>query len=157
MALQNFANLRARVDAGNDAIDKIGTIEGSDQHGRIGQFQLLHDIGAHTLRRRSGVSMDAGFGKTALDLGQAPILGTEVVPPVADAMRFVNGEGAHLHALDELQETGREQSLRRHEQKAIAPCKELLFNLAQLVLRRTAIKCRSRIAAFPQTIDLILH
>ena len=54
--------------------------------------------------------------------------------PVADAMGFVDGEGAHFEALDELQKTRRQQSLRRDEDDEKRPSSNLLFRFGAVLL-----------------------
>ena len=115
MPLQDFQSLRARVDARNDAIDEIGTIESADEDRRILQAQLRGDVGAHPLGCCCRVGVHAGPREATLDLGETAIFRTEIVSPVADAMGFVDGEGPNTDTFGELQESRHEQTLRRNE------------------------------------------
>ena len=120
MAPQHLQHLRLCIDARNDAVHQVRTVERADQHRRILQAQLVDDVGAHALRGRRRVSVHAGLRKAGLELGELAVFRPEVVTPVADAVRLVDGERADLEAFDELQKARRQQALRRHEHQSIA-------------------------------------
>ena len=62
--------------------------------------QLLGDIGDHpAVGRRGGGEDRHARGQAADQLAQPPVVGPEVVAPVADAVRFVDDQ--HPHALDQ--------------------------------------------------------
>ena len=103
MAPQHLQYLRLHIDAGNDAVDQIGTVEGADEHHRVLQSQLIGDVAAHALRGGGRVGVHAGLGKAALEVGELAVFRPKVVTPVADAVGFIDGESAHLEALNELQ------------------------------------------------------
>ena len=102
MALQNFQHLSAGIETRHDAIDEVRTIEGADQDRWIAQAQLCGDIRAHALGGGGGVSVHARLRKAFLETCELTIFGAKVVAPVADAMGFVDGEGAYFETLDEL-------------------------------------------------------
>ena len=51
-------------------------------------------------------------------VGEAEVVGAEVVPPLRDAVRLVHHEQAHPHPGHRLEEPGRREALRRHVQQA---------------------------------------
>ena len=116
------------IDAGNHAVDEIGTVEGPHQHLRIAQFELFGDVDAHALGCRRRVGVHAGIGKARLKFRQAAVFRPEVVAPVADAMGLVDGEGANSNSFDQLQETRHQQTLRRDEDKPIPAGDDLRFD-----------------------------
>ena len=60
-------------------------------------------------------------------------------------------------ALHELQEAGRQQSLRRHENEPKLAGRDLLLDLPHRPRRHAAVQRRRRIAAGAQAVDLVLH
>jgi hypothetical protein len=149
--------LCACIDARHDAVDEVRPIERAHEDRRIAQAQLCGDIRAHALGGGGGVSVHARLWKTFLETCELTIFRAKVVAPVADAMGFVDSEGAYFETLDELQKTWRQQSLRRDEDETKAPFEHLLFGSAQFFWSHATIKCRRWITAFAQPIDLILH
>ncbi len=93
--------------------------------------QLRGDIGAHALGGGGRVGVHAGPRKAALELGELAIFRAEVVSPVADAMGFVDGEGAHVPTRSaSCRKSRREQTFRRNEQQPVAARGKLFFRLA---------------------------
>jgi hypothetical protein len=76
---------------------------------------------------------------------------------MADAVCLVDGEGASLQTLDELQEARRQQTLGRHKYQAVAAGGDFCFGLANGVKRHAAVQRCRRIAALAQAVDLIFH
>src|SRR5262245_7568789 len=101
--------------------------------------------------------MDTGLREAGLELRQLAIFRAEVVPPVADAMGFIDSECAHLQPFDELQKARRQQALGGDKYQAIAAGSELRFGFTEGIERHTAIERSRRIAGFAQTVDLIFH
>ena len=157
VALQYFQYLRLRIHSGNDAVHQIGTVERADKQLRFFQPKLLDDIVAHALGGCRRVCMYAGLGKAGFEVGELAIFGPEVVSPVADAVCFVDREGAHIDAREELQKTRRQQSFRCYEHQSISAGHDLCFGFADGFGSHSTIKSGGWIATLTQTIDLILH
>ena len=102
MTPQHLQHLSLCIDAGNDAVHQVGTVERADEHRRILQTQLLGNVFAHPGGCRRGIGVHAGLREAGLELGELAVLRPEVVSPVADAVGFIDGECAHLQPLDEL-------------------------------------------------------
>src|SRR5208337_3896916 len=105
MPAQRVGDLRIDVQLRDHAVEKIGAIEGADQHRWIVQAQLLDDIEAHALGGGRGVGVKAGVAETRLELRQLPVFQAEVMAPLTDAMRLVDREGADVQALGKLKKT----------------------------------------------------
>ncbi len=69
---------------------------------------------------RRGVGVHAGFGKLILELGESAVFRAEVVAPVADAVRLVNGERSDLKLLQLLQKADVEEPFGREKQQVDA-------------------------------------
>src|SRR5688572_23845290 len=108
MTPQHFEHLSPCIDAWNDPVEQVGTIESADQHQWLAETKLLENVGAHALRGGRGVCVNACLRKTCLDLSQLAIFRPEVVTPLADAVRFIDGEGANFERRDELEKSRRQ-------------------------------------------------
>ena len=75
-----------------DAIEEVRPIERADELERLLQLQLRGDVAADApgRRRREGVQADAG--KALPQRAELPVFGTEIVAPLADAVRLVDGD-----------------------------------------------------------------
>jgi hypothetical protein len=93
----------------------VGTVEIPHEDLRLSYMQALHDRLAHQQRRRRGQSQNPGKPERVDKLPQPQIVGTEIVPPLAHAMRLVHYEQGnarcpqHLHRCRLLQLFGREK------------------------------------------------
>ena len=88
-------DLQDFIGARNDAVAQIRPVEIADQDERLAQPQLAADVGAHVLRRGGREGMNRRAGKKLAQLAELAVFGTEVMSPVADAMRLVDGERAY--------------------------------------------------------------
>ena len=95
MAADHVLDLQDFIASRNDAVAQIRPIEIADEDERIAQSQLAADVGAHLLCRRGGEGMNRSLGKKPVQFAKLAIFGTEVVSPMADAMRLVDGEHPH--------------------------------------------------------------
>src|SRR5262245_65711316 len=90
--------------------------------------------------------MHAGLREAGLELGELAVFRAKVVTPMADAMGFIDGEGAYLQPFNELEKARCQQALGGDEHQAIAAGFELRLCLAEGIERHTAIKRSCRIA-----------
>ena len=139
------------------AVEKIGAIEGADQHRGIVEPQLLDDIAAHALGGGRGVGVKAGVAKTRLQLRQLAVFQPEVMAPLTDAMRLVDRERADAQTRGKLEKTRRKQPFRCDEYKVMTARGDLALGTAKLGEIHPAMQRDGRIAAGAQRIDLVLH
>jgi hypothetical protein len=137
--MQYLQDLRLCIDAGNDAVNQIGTVERADEHRRVLKTQLLGDVGANAFGGRCRVRVHASPRKASLEFGKLAVFGPKVMTPMADAVGFINGECAHLQPLDELQKAGRQQALRSYKDQPVTPGGNLSFGLANGIDRHAAV------------------
>ena len=99
------------------------------------------------------------LSKARLQLREFAIFGPEIVPPLADAVRFIDREAGNLQARGQLQKTRREQPLRCDENKMMtaASDRNLTLDLTNLGRGHATMQRRRGIAACAERIDLILH
>ena len=68
------------------------------------------------------------------------------MPPLADAVRFIDREAGNFQARGEIEKSRRQQPLRRDEYKMMAAPGELALDVTNLHLIHPAMERRSRIA-----------
>ena len=146
-----------RVDPRNNAVREVGTIKVSHQSQRLAQSQLRYDVVADALcsRRRKGV--ESGFGEARLELGELSVFWAEVMAPVADAMRFIDGKVPNSGPFDPRQKTRRQQSLGGDEHQAVPSFRQTELGGPQDRQVQTAVQRGSRIPRRAETVHLIFH
>jgi len=82
-------------------------------------------------------------GEALAELGEAPVLGPEVVPPLADAVRLVDRDRRDLAPAEPLQEVLAEQPLGRDEQQPQIARVGQLAQLASAVGVEVAVRSGS--------------
>jgi hypothetical protein len=113
-------NLIGRPRLRNHAVRKIRPVEAAHADDfRIAQLKLREDVFPHALGGGRGEGHERHLGEALAQLDEAPVLGPEVVPPLADAVRLVDG-----HALDApfgqaLQEARLKQALGSHVEQPV--------------------------------------
>ena len=75
-----------------DAIGEVGAVEAADVNRRVAQRQPFDDVGADAIGRGRREREERHVGEPLAQLGDAAVVGTEVVAPFADAVRFVDRE-----------------------------------------------------------------
>src|SRR6266516_2689324 len=99
---------------GGNAVSQVGPVETGDVARGLAQVQLLYDVAAHALGGRGRERHRRHVRKRSPQRRQLPVFRPEIVSPLADAMRFVNGEQVYVPALQVFDNTGQHQSLRRN-------------------------------------------
>ena len=157
MAADHFLDLQDFVGTRNDAVAQVRPIEIADQDHRLPQPQLAADVGAHLLCRRSREGVNRRTGKELAQLAELAVFGTEIVSPVADAMRLVHGERAHASLAQQCAERRSGQPLRRHEQQPQRTVGRPPLDGALILARRHAVQCRRGHADRHERVHLVLH
>ena len=122
--------------------------------------QLVADVALHARRGRGGVGVKRRAGKRLAQPGQLPVLRPEVVAPLADAMRFVDGDvgdAACAHQRAEAVGGFADSALRRDIEQPAGAGAQQVERRATLLGRLPAVQARGRHALRDQAVDLILH
>ena len=117
LSANEVEQLRARIVLFDDAIADVRAIEAGDEDPRIVQRQPVDDLVARDGVGGSGERDARHVRKALVQHRQLNIFGPEIVPPLRNAMRFVDGEQADARALEQLLETRRHQPFRRDVQQ----------------------------------------
>jgi hypothetical protein len=157
---QDVCELPLQVAAPQHAIGQVRPIERSDEHRRLPQPQLRDDVPSHALRggRREGVKRY--LGKILAQPSQLPVLGPEVVAPLADAVGLVDRDEAHAGLLQHPPQRlapFADDPFRRHVEQTAALLADAGQHLVPLVRQERAVQVGRRDAVDAQAVDLILH
>ena len=144
--LQDVEGLLTDVDQRQDPIVEVCSIEAADEDGRIAELQLVGDIVPHPRRCSGGKSMQARFGEVFPEERQPPVFGPEVMPPLADAVCFVDGKCADAAALDPFEQPWGEESFRGHEDQPAFALGHAPLRLTPLLASQPAVQ-RDRLVA----------
>src|SRR5262245_12107726 len=96
MPLEHVEQLPLENGAWQHAVDEVRPIERPDELGRRPEFELCGNVAAHSCRSGRRIRMDAAARKQLPEPAELPILRSEVMTPLADAVRFVNGDEARI-------------------------------------------------------------
>ena len=160
MTPEHVEHLLLQLIAQQHAVDEVGTIERTHFLERIAQPELRHDVAAHAAGRGRGEGMDAGLRQQRAHLAEPAVLRAEVVPPLADAVRLVDGDEAHAHLRQPAHEAVAavaDQALGRHVQQARVSLAHGAHDVALLVLVEGAVVAGGRHAVGVQAVHLVLH
>ena len=89
-----------QVAAPEHAVDEVRPIERSDEHERILAAAARATMSrADALGRRRRERVERHAGKVVAQPAELPVLGPEIVAPLADAVRFVDRDEPHAGLL----------------------------------------------------------
>ena len=161
LVAQEAQQLAPRIVLLDDGVADVRPVEAADEGLRILQLQPHHDVGA-------GVGVGGGrqrqprhAGKTLVQHAQAQVLLAEVVAPLADAVRLVDGKQAEQAALvqriQHRQETRRQDALRRRVQQHQPPRAQFALDRRRILAVQRAVQEAGMHAQLFQRADLVVH
>ena len=160
VAREDVEQLLLQGAAAQHAIREVRTIERSDEHQGIAQPQLRHDVASHPLGGGCGERMERHAGKIVAQASELAIFRTEVVPPLADAVRLVDRDeadaGGREHPAQRLASLGHDPLGRDVQQPAPAVAHARQHAVA-LVRQQRAVQVGRRDPIGTQAVDLIFH
>ena len=121
LRFQKRQQLLAGIGFQRYPVTDVGTVKAGNKLARLLQRQPLDNLASRG-RIRRGRQRDAWHVRKAfMQYRQTAILWTEIMPPLRNAMRLVNGKQCHamfgLHLFQHGQESSHQQPLWRHIQK----------------------------------------
>ena len=152
-----FQHLGVGLVFGQDAVGKVRAVEAGDITARLMQLELLDDVGAHAFGGGGGERHHRRFGEKLPQLRDLAVFRPEIVPPLADAMRLVHGQQAHVPALQIREEPRQHQPLRRDIEQAELAIVQAAQPRPRLGLGNRGIEKGRRNAAGPHPVHLVLH
>jgi hypothetical protein len=92
---------------------EIGAIEAIDEGARVFEFELRADVGLGFEIGGGGDGHARHAGEAIRELAERAIVGPEVMAPLADAVRFVDGDERDRALFEEIEEALREEAFGR--------------------------------------------
>src|SRR3954452_22685287 len=89
---EHVLELPLQVGARDDAIDEVGTIEAADELDGIAKLELGNDVAPDARGGSCRERVQADAGEPRAHGPELPVLGPEIVPPLTDAVRLVDGD-----------------------------------------------------------------
>ncbi len=118
---------------GAHLVVEVRPVEARDEGLCILHAQVLDDVLLHLGRGRGRQGEDGHLGVDGLDgVAQTTVLGTEVVAPLRDAVRLVDGEERDGDLLQEFHRLLLRQCLRGHVEQLRVALQQVLFHLGHL-------------------------
>ena len=99
--LDIFDDLTCRIVFGPDFVEQVGPVERRLEHGGIGHAEILLDVHLHLRSRRCRQGDQRRPADVVHDGTDAPILRAEIVAPLRNAVRLVDGIERHLDLAQE--------------------------------------------------------
>ena len=139
------------------AIGEVDAIEPRDDDDGIAEAELHDDVLPH-LGGGRGSERDGGRPPNGVaDLLHAPIAGAEVVPPLGNAVRLVDGEQAHPRAGEAVRGAAALEAFRRQVEQPDLAALDLRPAGVHLILRQGAVEVGRGNAPAIERVDLVLH
>lgn len=154
---QEGEELLARVGLRHDPVLDVGPVEAGHEVPGVRHAQPLGDLPVRGVRGGRGEG-DAGHVRPPLPQhGQGEVVGPEVVAPLGDAVRLVDGEDGDLAAREEVQAAVQAQPLRGQVEQVELAGEELRLDRPPLVEVLRGVHEPGPHAERPQRVDLVLH
>ena len=160
LGLEQVEQLLARLVLRHDPVLDVGPVEARhEMPGALArpQVQPLRDLGVGGLGG-SGGQRDPGHVRPALvQLRQREVVGPEVVAPLRDAVRLVDGEQRDLPAAEQRERGRHPQPLRRQVEQVDLAGEERRLGRPALVRGLRGVEEPGADAERAQGVDLVLH
>ena len=160
MPLEHVEDLRLERRSRQHAVHQVRPVERADQLGHVTKAKLRDDVAAHARGGRGRVGMQADGRPAIAQACELAVLRTEVVPPLADAMGFVDGDETDRPRRQHVEKTVAavaDQALGGDVEQSIPAVAHAARDLALLFGRQRAVVAGGRHAVADQSVDLILH
>ena len=141
----------------SDAEVQVVACETTDDDGRVAQVQGLDDIVAHDFRGGGGESDEGWVAEILAHTAESQIVRSEVVSPLAQTVRFINGQQAHLTFGKAAHEPLLRKSLGCDVENFQFAALELSHGLAIFLGTQGGVHGGSRDPLGAQGIHLVLH
>ena len=142
---------------GAHRVGEVRAVEARDEHPRVRQPQLLEDVAAHPLGGGRGERDEGSAGEGVAELAEVAVVGAELVPPLRDAVRLVDGDERRVRLGQEAAEPGHGETLRRDVQQLRPPLEDAALRVGGLLRRERAVDVARADAVRVQRVHLVLH
>ena len=143
-----------------DGEGEVGPVEAGGHLQRLAQPEPAGDVDRHPRRGRGGGGHDRGRAQVARGVGEAEVVGPEVVPPLRHAVRLVDHEQPDPGLAHAARRSRARRTARAPRRAAAAPRRPRASSTSALAPESCcALTSADPIAqpARPQRLDLVLH
>ena len=160
-ALDEAQQLRAGVFFLDDGVADVGPVKAADEQFGAFQLQALDDVSARQCVGGGRERHAWHRGVALVQNRQTPVLGPEVVAPLAHAMRFVDGEQAEQAAFEQRvhlrQKAPIRHALRRRVQQSDFTAQQAPLDVAGFFAGQGGVEEGGVHARFVQRAHLVVH
>ena len=157
LAAQKVHELATRLRLLGHAVADVRPVEAGDELRRLLQLQPAHDLPAGR-GVGGGRDRDPRHPRPALvQQVQLDVFGPEVVPPLRDAVRLVDGKERNRHPLQQPQEALGQQPLRGHITEVQVAGQQRPLHPRLFIPRQRRVQKGRPHPELPQRVHLILH
>ena len=139
-----------------DSERQVRAVERRDECFRITQFQLIQDVRPGDFVCRSCQGDDRYFRKILFQNGQLGVFGAEIMSPMRDTMRFIDGDQRNVDAGQEPVQFANDPFGGDVKQFHLSLYAELSYPVA-FFLRHHAVERGCRNTVGYQSVDLVFH
>ncbi len=154
---QEGEHLIVGLGARDDAVGEIRAVEAGGVATGLAEVQLFHDVGLHALGGGGSEGHDGDVRQFGAQAGELAVLGTEIVTPFADAMRFVDGQLGDVPGAEVLDKAGEHEALGGGVEEAVFAPVQAAEAGARFVAIEGGIEEGGRDAGGGEGVDLVLH
>ena len=140
-----------------DAVADVRAVETDDELLRVLQAEARDDLLPRAHVGGGGERDPRHAGEFPLQDVEREVVGAEVVAPLRNTMRFVDGEEGDLCLVQEFQRARLQQALRRDVQEVDAAFAQRTLGREDLLRGQRGVQEASANAEFTQRAHLILH
>ncbi len=152
-------DLGVKITTGEDAVGEVGPVEVANEEFGVFECELMGDVFADLFGGGGGEGVDGAIGENLFEIGELAVFGAEVVAPVADAVGFIDGDGADAGVAEGVVQGGPPTDEAfggevEHVEVAIA---EVVEDLAAFIGGEGGVELRGGDAEGAEGIDLVFH
>ena len=149
-----LVGLAAGLDGG---VRQVRAVEPGDEHRRVVEVELVGDVAADEVGGRRGQGDARGRAEPLAGQADPRVIGAEVVPPLADAVRLVDRQQGRLDPRHHLDEPAAAEPLRGDVDEVVPPRLDLVNPRELLGRVERAVDQRGPDSPLRQGIDLVFH
>ena len=157
LPIEESGELIAGVGLRRDTVLDVRTVEPADEPAGADQAEPFPDFTARCLVCGSRQRHPRHAGEAVPQYGELEVLRPEVVTPLRDTVRLVDGEERHVDLVEQRQRPFAQEPFRRGIQQVDATRAEPRFDVEHRVVRQRRIEIRRPHARLEQRSDLVAH
>ena len=154
---QDREDLLERRDAGDDPVREVRPVEARDMDPRLLHAQERDDVVADPGGRGGRQGDERHVRELPPQDGQLAILRPEIMAPLGDAVRFVDGDQTDVPGFQGPQHVVGHEAFRRQVEDLVPAAAQVPPSPSVLVGRQRRIEERRRHADLFEAVDLVLH